>query len=631
MKKLRPNLSNKEILSGKKQLVTRKITILLVDDSNAIRETIRNYLEPQLDFEIVGSVDNARSALEQTESLNPDIVLMDIEMPGINGLEATRAIAQKFEQSKVIVLSIHDDEQYIDRVLEAGAKGYLLKTIPMEELAYSIRFVHKGYLQFSPGVLEKANSSKNIPATVLPEDESLSPNTESQDENNSLALNSLQAIDSDSLMPSPSPWIRRGTFFLVSAVAIAVGLSAVIKYKVTVKAPATVRPAGDLRLVQAASEGTIESIEVRESQPVKQGEVVATVDNSSVLSERQQLEEKIAQSQQQLQQIEAQVNILTERIESETFLAERNIISARASLDRDRREYQDRQITTEAELEEAKASLALAEEELKRYQQLAATGAVSQLQISEKEQAYQAARARVKRSQALINPERAAIAMAEAQIAQEQFRGQSAIAALNQEKESLIDGRIEIQNQLNRDRVELRQVERELNKTQIKAPVSGRILQLQLRNPGQVVRLGDTIAQIAPLDAPLMVKARVAARDISNVDLCDRDEVVQCDLGRVKMRFSAYPYPDYGVLSGAVRGIAADTIAPQANTNTTDNSPYYEVTIEPERDRFLKGGKQYPIQPGMEVTADIISREETVLKFILRKARLIGDLNRQQK
>lgn len=629
--KVKANLSNGEILPDEKQISHRQITILLVDDSNAIRETLCSYLEPQPDFEIVGSVDNARSALEQTRTLNPDIVLMDIEMPEIDGLEATRAIAQQFKESKVIVLSIHDDEQYIDRVLEAGARGYLLKTIPMEELAYSIRFVHKGYLQFSPGVLEKANSNRSSTPTGFPEVERAisESDTEPLNGSSSLAPNLLHAVNSDSLMPSPNRWIRLGTVFLVGTIAIAVGLAAVIKYKVTVKAPATVRPAGDLRLVQAATEGTIESIEVRESQSVKRGEVIALIDNSSVLSQKEQLQEKINQSKQQLQQIEAQIEILTKRIESETYLVERNIAAAKANLNRDRREYQDRRVTTEAELEEAKAALALAAEELKRYRQLAETGAVSRLQISEKQQAFKAAQARVKRSEALTNPDRAAIEMAEEQIAQEKFRGQSAIAILNQEKENLINSRIEIQNRLNRDRVELQQLERELNKSQLKAPIAGDILQLQLRNPGQVVKAGDTITQIAPLDAPLRIKARVAARDISKVELCSQTQVDQCETGRVKMRFSAYPYPDYGVLSGAVREISADTVTPQVANDTSDTTPYYEVTIEPERNYFLQGVKQYPIQPGMEVTADIISREETVLKFILRKARLIGDLNRQ--
>ena len=91
------------------------------------------------------------------------------------------------------------------------------------------------------------------------------------------------------------------------------------------------------------------------------------------------------------------------------------------------------------------------------------------------------------------------------------------------------------------------------------------------------------------------------------------------------MRISAYPYPDYGTINGAVRGITADAITPPINSNI-GVSPYYEVTIQPKKFHLTKANQSYAIQPGMEVTADIISQEETVLTFILRKARLLTNL-----
>ncbi|MGL4881533.1 MAG: HlyD family secretion protein, partial [Waterburya sp.] len=390
---------------------------------------------------------------------------------------------------------------------------------------------------------------------------------------------------------------------------------------------------GELRVVQAATEGTIKSIGIKENQRVKQGDVISVLDDSSLLTQKSQLEQKINQGKQQLVQIEIQLNMLSERINSESSLVERNIASARANLNRDRREYQDRQATTEAEMQEADAALALAKEELKRYKQLATTGAIAQLQIEEKKQAFKAAQASVSRAKAMTNPIAASVDIAQQQIAQERYRGQSTIANLNQEKENLISNQIEIQNQLNRDRTELQQLERELNKTQIKAPLDGRILQLQLRNSGQVVRVGDTIAQISPQAAPLVVKARVSAQDISKVHLCPEINILKCELGKVQMRFSAYPYPDYGVMVGAVRDISADAITPKDNVNSSSSSdkassvaPYYEVTIEPDKNHFVKDGTTYPIQSGMEVSTDIIAKEETAMTFILRKARLISDL-----
>ncbi|MGB5711883.1 MAG: response regulator transcription factor, partial [Waterburya sp.] len=141
-------------------LTSSNIRILLVDDSNSIRETLRNYLATQPDFSVVGSFDNARAALAQIKTLNPDLVLMDIEMPEIDGLKATSAIMQRCPNSKIIILSGHVKEIYIKQALNAGAKGYLLKTNSAEELIHAIRFVNQGYLHFSPGLFETINSGE---------------------------------------------------------------------------------------------------------------------------------------------------------------------------------------------------------------------------------------------------------------------------------------------------------------------------------------------------------------------------------------------------------------------------------------------------------------------------------------
>ncbi len=197
-------------------------------------------------------------------------------------------------------------------------------------------------------------------------------------------------------------------------------------------------------------------------------------------------------------------------------------------------------------------------------------------------------------------------------------------ATLNKEREELIRRQVEIQNQLNRDCQELKQIESDLKKSLVKSPAAGTILKLDLRNLDQVVQPGDTIAQIAPSNASLVVKARVAAQEISSVRVCKEQKVLSCQEGRVQLRFSAYPYPDYGTLKAAVRAISPDAIT-QSNTSGAV-APYYEVTIQPERLYLVKGDLSYGVKSGMEVTADIISREETVLTFILRKARLITDL-----
>lgn len=435
----------------------------------------------------------------------------------------------------------------------------------------------------------------------------------------------LHPVQSDEFLPPISRWTTLGGLFLVGTVGAAVTLASVIQYNVTVKAAATVRPFGELRIVQAVTEGTVKRILVKENQVVKKGEEIVTIDDSRLQTQKSQLQGNIQQSQLQLTQIAAQISALDSQRDSESSLLKRTIASAQADLNLNQREYKDRQITTVTEVQEAEAVLELAKEELKRYQQLGKTGAIAQLQIKEKEQAFKAALARLEGFKATLNPSDAPVAIATERIAQERARGSATLATLNKEREQLQSTQIEIQNQLNRDRQELQQIGIDLSRTVILAPADGTILKLDLRNPGQVVRPGESIAQIAPSHALMVVKARVAAQDISKVKVCKQEVVSDCQEGKVQLRFSAYPYPDYGTLQGAVRAIAPDAITPQTS-DASSAAPFYEVTIQPERAYFVKSDHQYPIQPGMEVTADIISRVETVITFILRKARLLTDL-----
>lgn len=131
------------------------IRILLVDDQAIIREALKVLLEQEQDFEIVGTADSGQAAIDQVELLKPDVLLIDILMPGMDGVTATQIICQRFPETKVIVLSGHDDEEYLANALRAGAMGYLLKTTAGEDLSSTIRSVSRGHGQLGPGLFEK--------------------------------------------------------------------------------------------------------------------------------------------------------------------------------------------------------------------------------------------------------------------------------------------------------------------------------------------------------------------------------------------------------------------------------------------------------------------------------------------
>ena len=143
------------------------IRILIVDDQKTIRETLKTVLATEVDLKVVGAAEDGKTALELAKNLMPDLMLVDLEMPGLNGLKLTRLINQDFPSIKVIVLSMHDRDEYIHKSIQAGAMGYLLKNTPAKDLKEAIRFVQRGYTQFSPGLLHRAIPTAGSPATSL--------------------------------------------------------------------------------------------------------------------------------------------------------------------------------------------------------------------------------------------------------------------------------------------------------------------------------------------------------------------------------------------------------------------------------------------------------------------------------
>jgi HlyD family secretion protein len=134
------------------------IRILLVDDQNILRQGIQSLLEPNQNLQVVGTAENGEQALEQVEALQPDLVLMDIEMPRMNGITATKKISQYFPATKVLVLSAYESQKYVAKALQAGAEGYLLKNTLAEDLEKAIWAVYRGHLQIESRLLREVLS-----------------------------------------------------------------------------------------------------------------------------------------------------------------------------------------------------------------------------------------------------------------------------------------------------------------------------------------------------------------------------------------------------------------------------------------------------------------------------------------
>lgn len=129
-----------------------RIKVLLADDHTILRDGIRSLIEDEPDMEVIGEAEDGITVIKLAETLQPDVILMDIAMPLLNGLEATRQIRKNNPRAKILILTMHENEEYIRQVLAAGAMGYILKDAAARELLGAIRAVNKGEVVLSPAI-----------------------------------------------------------------------------------------------------------------------------------------------------------------------------------------------------------------------------------------------------------------------------------------------------------------------------------------------------------------------------------------------------------------------------------------------------------------------------------------------
>jgi DNA-binding NarL/FixJ family response regulator len=134
----------------------KRITVLLADDHTVVREGLRTLLEADGDIEVVGEAATGREAVELARKLHPTVVVMDIAMPLLNGLEATRQIRKVLPETRILILSAHSDDAYVDQVMQLGASGYLIKQTSARVLSQAVREVQKGNTFFSPTIARSA-------------------------------------------------------------------------------------------------------------------------------------------------------------------------------------------------------------------------------------------------------------------------------------------------------------------------------------------------------------------------------------------------------------------------------------------------------------------------------------------
>jgi hemolysin D len=313
------------------------IKILIVDDQQVVRAKLQAALVRQPDFQVVGTAPDGFRALEQMKILQPDIVLLDIEMPGLNGLEVAQLIRHEFVDTKVIILSSHDDAPSVQKSLRSGVNGYVSKQDINSSLIEIIRSVQQGHTQFGPGLLEKALRGSDTLALKEPAASDLIiPVTASAAIESPVAQSSeimvapsqqLTAFPADTgfsmgqtaitrltdwsnaakeiIDGVPLPWTRGLFYGLLAFVGVFIPWASFFQMDEIGTARGRLEITGDTIKREADVEGsvTVTKVLVKKGDTVKQGQVLMELDAKNIRDQIQQNQVKLEGQQQRLNQL----------------------------------------------------------------------------------------------------------------------------------------------------------------------------------------------------------------------------------------------------------------------------------------------------------------------------------------
>jgi HlyD family secretion protein len=521
----KPSLSNSKILPDCQKTNVQNIRVLIVDDQNFVCQRLKLLLEPEADLEIVAIANDGATAINLIESLQPDIVLLDLEMPVIDGFEAIRIIVKRFPACKILILSSHDEDNHVNQALQAGAKGYLLKSTLAVELISAIRSANSSYFQLSPGLFEKfaqGNGKLNLdPETTAQESSERSSSkpkatSSASNQNNKLfrqesleRLSSPERLDQLMQVVNSKSWIPLATLGFLGLTALVWGIFG--RIPVTVEGagvlvhPSTVVP------VQTKSSGQLIDLKVKNGDLIKKGEVIATIDQSDRQKQLGRSEAKLVQLQGQNSEANS-VQIKRNDQDSQAIQDQRQSLEQRLQIIQDltptlkekgllaiqsqRQNLQQRQQT----LEELEPTF---KKRFETRQMLFKRGAISEDSLLEARQQYSDNFSSIDEVEFQLKE----LDVQESEALQQYLTNlnevkniQAQIQELDSKKASLTQQEWETSTTRKK---EIQEVEREIaqvrqeisSESQIVSPHSGRILELTV-NQGQVVEAGTRLASI---------------------------------------------------------------------------------------------------------------------------------------
>ncbi|MCG9890951.1 MAG: response regulator [Thermosynechococcaceae cyanobacterium MS004] len=591
------------------------IRILIVDDQNFVRKMLQYSLSSVADFEIIGAVTNGQDALTQIEQLHPDIALVDIEMPGMSGLEMTRNICEQYSQTKVLVLSIHDDDEYIRDALQAGAKGYLLKNTPPEELAHAIRFVQLGYLQLGPGLFEKLESYPAHVKTAPPATEGLVPQSPASPPLVTAPVMEAQSLDLDwsaatheAVNTLPRLWVRGILYLMLAFTAVVLPWAAFSQVDEVGVALGRLEPKGKTIRLDAPVVGTVSAIRVKEGQIVQQGQPLMEMQSEVVNADLQQAQTKLEGLLNRQTQLLAVKTQLESSLSTAQQQARAQAISQQATIEK----AQKQQTSLQESISLIQALLDKDQAKILKLKSLSEQGAVARSQVEDAERIMIQNSQQLERTQADIQQAEAEVQKQRSEYQRVLRDGELSISDKIKQVKELQSQIIDAQSEAGQTRNLIKSLQYQRQQRVLYSPANGTLFQLLVQHPGAVVQPGQLIAQIAPKTARLVLRARIENKQTGFLKVGMP----------AKIKFDAYPFQDYGIQTGKIVWIAPTATQPLPSASAEDKptaslNSSLEVEIELDRSTIQAQGKVIALKAGQTATAEIITRQRRILDLFL--------------
>jgi hemolysin D len=655
-----------ELLLALPEKTAQVIRLLLVDDQKFVLELLQSYLKSEKDLEVVGIADSGQAALDLTASLHPDIVLVDIEMPDMDGLMLTQTMTQHFSKTRVMVLSSHDNEDYIRKALAAGAQGYLLKNTPAQELIHAIRFMYRGYLQLGPGLFNKlegnalqAIAQNNIPASnglaeanALTEPDTFNGALVTQTGHPVVASDGWSSVTQEQLEALPQVWTRGLLYFLGIFAMIALPWALFSKVDETNVARGRLEPKGATIRLDAKSTGTVVAVRVKEGESVQKGQVLLELESDVLRTDLQQAQAKLSGQVNRLTQNELIKNQVVSSLAVQTQQNQAQRSEKQAQVAQAKQSLSSTQISAplqkaeklaevekaEASLDDARRALEVAKEghqenlaEVERYRKLWEAGVIPEIKVvevqklaNESHNVLIRAEGAVHDAEKLLQGQRKTYEKLKQQIQAEQIQTKLRLQEQQGNQQSIEQGGeltlSKNQQQLDDLEAQLTTLKSEIKQTQkqiqslsiqleqrvVRSPENGVIFQLPIKKAQSFIQPGQLVAQIAPQGLPLILKAQVSSQQTG-----------QMKVGMpVKLKFDAYPFQDYGVVPGRLNWISPDSKTIDQGQGQ-GQAEVFELEITLEQTYIENANKRVQLTPGQSATAETIIRQRRIIDFIL--------------